>query len=597
MLVQVAIFLAAAVLIVPLSKKFGLGTVLGYLIAGILVGPWGLGLITNVENILNFAELGVVFLLFIIGLELQPSRLWLLRRPVFGLGSLQMACSALLITLVAYSYVQDWITSLIIGLAMAMSSTAFILQTLVERKELSTRYGRDSFAILLFQDIAVIPMLAIISLIGISPESITGKHTLTEVLLAVAVIIVMVTVGRTVLRILFRGVAYFGNREIFTAAALLVVLGTAMLMHLVGLTMSLGAFIAGVLLSDSEFRHQITAEIEPFRGLLVGLFFIAIGMSVNLGLIGEIPTLLIGLTIALIITKFLVMLLITRLLGYNNDNSRNVSVLLAAGGEFAFLLFTLAGKVQVIDNNIVEILVVIITLSMITSPILILLNDKIPGRILEKETEPDYDQIEEAGNPVVIIGFGRVGQIISRILHMCGISFTALENDPSQVDFVRKFGGEINYGDATRIDLLHAAKIEQARLIVLSINDIEASMKVAVMLRENYPQIPIYARAYNRLHCYKLLDLGIKVLHRDTFYSSLKLSTEILIGLGFSREDAEQTVDTFRKHDEELLLRQHSIYQDEAALIESVVKSRIELHSLFEEDIAAKKSAMQDKED
>ena len=596
MLIQVAIFLAAAVLIVPLFKKFGLGTVLGYLIAGILVGPWCFGLITDVESILHFSELGVVFLLFIIGLELQPSRLWLLRRLVFGLGGLQMTCSALVITLVTVIYVRDWTASIIIGLAMAMSSTAFILQTLVERKELSTRHGRHTFAVLLFQDIAVIPLLAIIPFIGVSAEIIADGNPWREMLQALAVIILMVTVGRTLLRVLFRGVAYFGNREIFTAAALLVVLGTAMLMNLVGLTMSLGAFIAGVLLADSEFRHQIMAEIEPFKGLLMGLFFMAIGMSVNLGLVGEMPVILVGLAVALIVTKFLVMLLITRLLGYTPENSRNVSILLAAGGEFAFVLFTITGKVNLIDSTTVENLVVIVTLTMIASPFLILLNDRVLAMMFNRKEEPDYDKIEETGNPVVIIGFGRVGQIISRILHMCGIPFTALENNPSQVDFVRKFGSKIYYGDATRLDLLRAARIEQARLIVLSINDIETSMKVVTMLRQHYPQIPIYARAHNRLHCYKLLDMGIRILFRDTFYSSLKLSTEILVGLGFSREDAEQTVETFRLHDEELLLRQHSIYQDEAALIESVVKSRAELQSLFEEDITAGRPAAQDPE-
>ena len=587
MLEQVAIFLAAAVLVVPLFKKLGLGTVLGYLIAGILIGPWCFGLITDVDSILHFAEIGVVFLLFIIGLELQPLRLWVLRHVVFGLGSAQVVCSAIVITLVTQVFVQDWKASVIIGLAFALSSTAFILQTLIERKELATPHGREAFAILLFQDIAVIPLLAIIPLLGYYPQHGLGDESL-EALRALGVIAVLIAIGRQALRLVFRGVAYFGNREIFTAAALLVVIGTAFLMEFAGLSMSLGAFLAGVLLADSEFRHQIMAEIEPFKGLLLGLFFIAVGMSVNLGLVAEMPLILVGFTLLLLFVKFTVMYAIDRFRGIPSATAHNVGITLAAGGEFAFVLLNLAYHVSVFDFQTLEKLIVIITLSMMASPFLFILNDKVLARRSRTELEPEYDRIDEPGNPVVIIGYGRVGQIVSRILHMYGYKFTALENDPSQVDFVRKFGSKIYYGDASRLELLRAAKVDEARLIVLSINEIETSMKIVALLREHYPQIPIYARAHNRLHCYKLLDMGIKVLFRDTFHSSLKLSTEILKGLGIKAEEAERTVEMFRKHDEELLLRQHAIYQDETALIESVVKSREELQSLFESDTAGK---------
>ena len=588
MLEQILIFLAAAVLIVPLFKKLGLGTVLGYLIAGIFIGPWGLRLITDVDSILHFSEFGVVLLLFIIGLELQPTRLWVLRRLVFGLGSAQIAVSTLIIALLARIYGFDWSTSVIIGIGAAMSSTAFILQTLAERNELTTRHGRESFAILLFQDLAVIPLLAVIPFFAPQPTGMSHGYDWLEVVRAPLIITIMIAIGRQVLRYVFRAVAHFGNRDIFTAAALLVVIGTAMLMKFVGLAMPLGAFIAGVLLADSEYRHEIEAQLDPFKGLLLGLFFIAVGMSVNLGLISEFPLLLIGVALVMIGIKFAALYAISRLAGGNADTARNLGIALAAGGEFAFVLFVLARNYQFIDYKTTEMLFVIITLSMMLSPFLFLLNDKVLTRWSIRHAEPVYDRIDEPGNPVIIFGFGRVGQIISRILHMHDIRFTALESNPTQVDFVRKFGSKIYYGDATRRDLLQAARVENAKLFVLAINNIETSLKVAEMLRKYYPHVPIYARAHNRLHSYKLMDLKVEILYRDTFFSSLMLAKDILRGLGVPASETERTVNMFRAHDEALLKRQHAIYKDERALIESVLKSREELHDLFESDAREK---------
>ncbi len=591
MLEQVAIFLAAAVLIVPLVKKFGLGSILGYLIAGMVIGPWGLRLVTNVDDILHFSELGVVLLLFIIGLELQPSRLWVLRRSVFGLGSAQMAMTTLLIAACAWAAGQNWQIAVIIGLGIAMSSTALILQTLAERNELTTRHGRESFSILLFQDLAIIPLLALLPMFASESGLVSDTGSWSEAGRALLAIVLLMGVGRPVLRAVFRVVVRFGNRDIFTAAALLVVIGTALLMHAVGLSMPLGAFIAGVILADSEFRHEIEAQIDPFKGLLLGLFFIAVGMSVNIGLFRNMPFLLISLAVMMIILKFAALFVISRLASGNNDTARNLGIAMAAGGEFAFVLFTLAGNYQIIDSYTADILMLIVTLSMIISPFMFLLNDKVLSRLGEHDSEPEYDRIDEPGNPVIIFGFGRVGQIISRILHMRDISFTALENNPTQVDFVRKFGSKIYYGDATRLELLRAAKAENARLFVVAINNIETSIRMVEMLRKHYPHIPIYARAHNRLHCYKLMDLKVEVLYRDTFFSSLILAKEILCGLGIPRTEAERTVNMFREHDEALLKRQHAIYNDEKALIESVVKSRAELQSLFESDATEKNYA------
>ncbi len=586
MLVQIAIFLAAAVIIVPLFKRLGLGTVLGYLIAGMLIGPWGLKLVRDVENTLHFSELGVVLLLFIIGLELQPSRLWVLRRTVFGLGSAQLLLCALSIALVAAAMGQPWLAAVVIGVGAGLSSTAFVLQTLADRGELTTRHGRESFAVLLFQDLAVIPVLAIVPLLAVGPELSAKGVDWVGIVRALAVIVALVVVGRQLLRLLFHAVARFGTREIFTAAALLVVIGTALLMQTLGLSMSLGAFLAGVLLADSEFRHEIEAELEPFKGLLLGLFFIAVGMSVNLGLVGEQGLLLIGLATALLLIKFVVLYLIGRLAGDGNDAARNLGIALAAGGEFAFVLFSLARDYHIVATATAETLVVVITLSMMLAPGLFLLNDKLFKRWAARREEPAYERIDEPANPVVIAGFGRFGQIVARILRMRGIAFTALEISQPQVDFVRKFGSKIYYGDASRLELLRAAKVENTKLFVLAINNIETSVKIASVLRKHFPRVRIYARARNRFHCHKLMDLNVELLYRDTYLSSLAMGREVLCGLGVARAEGERTVRMFREYDEALLKRQHAIYHDETALIQSAKQAADELKSLFESDAA-----------
>lgn len=584
MLAQSLILLAAAVLVVPIFRKLGFGTVLGYLIAGMLIGPWGMRLVTDVKSILNFSELGVVLLLFIVGLELQPSRLWVLRKQVFGLGSAQLSTTALVIGIPVYLYLAQAPLAFIIGISAAMSSTAFIIQTLAERNELTTRYGREAFAILLLQDLAVIVLLAVLPVF--TPSGATVHFGVPEIVRSLGLIAVIVVGGRLLLRHVFRAVVRFGDRDIFTAAALLVVIGTALLMEQAGLSMPLGAFIAGVLLADSEFRHEIGAQLDPFKGLLLGLFFIAVGMSVNLGLLQDHAPVLIGVAAGLMLFKFLVLYGISRGTGNNHDAARNLAISLAAGGEFAFVVFDAARRYQILDEQMAEMLTLVIALTMIFSPVLFLLNDRFFARWSEQRTEPEYDHIDEPGNPVVIFGFGRVGQIVSRILHMHGIRFTALENNPTQVDFVRRLGNKIYYGDATRLELLHSAKAAQAKVFVLAINNIETSVRVAELLRRHYPHIPIYARAHNRLHSYKLMDLKVEVIYRDTFFSSLMLARDILRGLGVPAQETQRTVDMFRVHDENLLLRQHAIYKDESALIESTLKSRAELQSLFESDSA-----------
>ncbi len=584
MLAQIAIFLAAAVLIVPLFKRIGLGTVLGYLVAGMLIGPWGLKLVSDVENILHFSELGVVLLLFIIGLELQPTRLWVLRRTVFGMGSAQVALTAAAVALLAIYLGQSWLPASVIGIGIAMSSTAFVLQTLAERGELTTRFGRESFAILLFQDLAVIPILAVVPLLAVNAQLAARGVDWIGMARAFAVILAMVVLGRQLLRLVFRAVAHIGNREIFTASALLVVIGAAMLMNYLGLSMPLGAFLAGVLLADSEFRHEIEANLEPFKGLLLGLFFIAVGMSVNLDLLREEPWSLITFAGAVIVIKFAMLYGIGRVAGSGGAAAGNLGVALAAGGEFAFILYAAARENGILTADTAERLVVVITLSMMLAPLLFVLNDKILKLWAARHEPPEYDRIDEPANPVVIAGFGRFGQIVARILRMRGIAFTALDSSQTQVDFVRRFGSKVFYGDASRLELLHAAKVENTKLFVLAISNMETSVKIAGALRRHFPQVPIYARARNRFHCYRLMDLHVDVLYRDTFLSSLEMAREVLCGLGIARAEAEHTVATFRAHDESLVRKQHAIYHDETALIQSAREAADELRSLFESD-------------
>ncbi|HEX4872162.1 MAG TPA: monovalent cation:proton antiporter-2 (CPA2) family protein, partial [Nevskiaceae bacterium] len=433
MLAQLALFLAAAVLFVPLFRWLKLGAVLGYLAAGIAIGPWGLGLIDDVEAILHISELGVVLLLFVIGLELQPSRLWRLRHSVFGLGGAQVLISALLLGAAAMALGLSFTAAVVAGFGLAMSSTALVLQMLGERKELTTRHGRGAFAILLFQDLSVIPLLAVVPLLGLQAAQTSGDPGWWAALRTVAVLVGVVVIGRYALRPLLRMLAATQVAEVFTAAALLLVLGTALAMQWVGLSMSLGAFLAGVLLADSEYRHELQADIEPFKGLLLGLFFIAVGMSANLGLLAEQPLVVGGLVLGLLLVKGAVLYAIGRVAGQPVDSARALAFALPQGGEFAFVLFALAAGVGVLASGVSELLVMAVTLSMILSPPLYSLQ----ARFAREEEAPAFDVIDVPETPVVIAGFGPFGQVIGRLLRVKRIGFTVLEKNWQQVDFVR----------------------------------------------------------------------------------------------------------------------------------------------------------------
>lgn len=574
LLEQVAIFLLTAVLIVPIFQRLKLGAVLGYLAAGMIIGPWGLGVVANAESTLDFSEFGVVLLLFLIGLELEPRRLWTLRNSVFGLGGAQLAATATVIGALALAAGTSWQAALIIGLGCAMSSTALVMTSLAERGKLLTRYGRESFAILLFQDLAVIPLLALLPLL-----SSTAGHNAGHWLGAakgVAVIAVLVAASRLVVRPALKFIARNRSREVFTAAALLLVIGTALIMEWIGLSMSLGAFLAGVLLADSEFRHELEADIEPFKGLLLGLFFISLGMTANLALAWKTPLMLI---------KFAVMYAISRAAGAADGSAQRLAAGLAQGGEFAFVLFAAATGLGVLDPGTSQLLVMAVTISLLLAPLAIAAHDNLITR-LEHNTAPEYDVIDGPGNPVIIAGFGRVGQIVSRILRMCGIPFTALEVNYQQVDFVRRYGSNIYFGDASRLDLLMAAKTGQARLFVLAIDDIEASLKTAALVRQHFPDLPILARARNRSHYFQLRDLGIQMIYRETFLSSIAVAQQALLELGFSTAAAERAVTLFRQHDEQMIEVQHAVHHDEAQLIQNAQQATEQLRSLFEADVA-----------
>jgi glutathione-regulated potassium-efflux system ancillary protein KefC/glutathione-regulated potassium-efflux system protein KefB len=587
LLAEVAVFLAAAVVAVPLFRRLGLGAVLGYLVAGVVVGPWGLRLITDVTSIRQFAEFGVVLLLFVMGLQLQPARLWVLRRSVFGLGSAQVGATAALIAGAALALGVSWQAACVIGFGLAMSSTAFVLQVLAERNQLTARFGRSSFAILLFQDLAVIPLLAIIPLLGPAGSATrTGGNALLSGAIALSVIVAVVVAGRLLLRPVLQVIARTRIQEIFTAAALLVVIGVALLMSGVGLSMSLGAFLAGVLLADSEFRHELEANIEPFKGLLLGLFFISVGMSVDLGLIASRPGLVIAGVVGLMLVKALVLYAVGRAANHDAGSARSLAATLAQGGEFAFVLFNLAAANGVMERELVGLLVVIVSLSMAATPLALALNDALARRLHRSAPAPAFDDIQaNEDSSVIIAGFGRVGQIVARILLVRGIGFTALDISTEQVETVRKFGRTVYFGDASRLDLLIAARAENARLFVLAIDDVEASIRTAETVHRHFPHLRILARARNRFHAYRLMDLGVELIERETLLGSLNLARGVLQELGVPVQETERTIERFRMHDAQTLQRQHAVYHDERQLIQTSREAAAELQGLFESDI------------
>jgi len=580
------VLLLATVLAVPLAKRWRLGAVLGYLAAGALIGPSGLRLIGNTEQIAQISELGVVLMLFVIGLELSPQRLWVMRRSVFGSGALQVVATAALIGGGALACGLAWKAALVVGLGLALSSTAIDLQLLAERKELNSPHGRLAFAILLFQDVAAIPILALIPILG--GTSMHDAGAAAEALAAlrvIATIALVVVGGRYLLRPMFRAAAQqIGTPEVFTATALLVVIGIAWLMELAGISMSLGAFLAGVLLADSEYRHEIEAQIEPFRGLLLGLFFISVGMSLDVHLAMAQPQLVGWLLLALLASKALVLYLVARV-GAREDHQQSLALaaLLAQGGEFAFVVFTLAAASGLVSTGQRDMAILVITLSMAATPLLVRFRSEIAPVVKAKPTR-EFDKVDAATPRVIIAGMGRVGQIVARMLNANRIAFTALESDPEQVDFMRHFGNTVFFGDASRLDLLRAAQADKAEIFVIATEDPDANLRTARLLKRHFPHLKVFARARNRQHVFKLMDLGVGSIVRETFFSSLEIARGVFEALGYDEAAAKEYVRRFREHDERVLANQYPVYDDEAALLQSAQEARDDLVRLFEAD-------------
>ena len=571
------IFLGAAVLAVPLFTRLKLGAILGYLVAGALIGPSVFNLVSDPDTILHFAELGVVLLLFLIGIELEPEKLWRLRGAVVLTGGGQMLASAGLIGLVLLWLLGDWPVALVIALALALSSTAFAIQLMNEHRMLNSPPGQQGFGILLMQDLAVIPILLLVESLAAR-----GSPDAPAWYVGIGAIVLVLLVGRFLLNPFLRLVARSGSAEVMTASALLIVLLTALGMDAAGLSMGMGAFLAGVLLANSSFRHQLEMEIEPFKGLLLGLFFIAIGMNLDLGLLIREPVLILGAAVVLVALKTAVIWSLLRASGQASRDAMRVGLMLSQGGEFAFVVMAQAAANGLIEPALANQVTLIVGVSMaLTAPLVIL-----HSQFFSSQNCPRvYDDTREQAEPAVIIaGFGRFGQITGRILAANGIPFTALDNDAEHIEFVKKFGNRVFYGDATRLDLLKTAGIEHARVVLLALDDESQCLRVAELVRENYPRVRVVARAHNRMSVRLFNQLGVAGVVREMLAGSLLAADQVLREYGFDEAEAERMVELFRRHDEETLHNSLQMTDDMDALIEHSRYSREELASLFQQD-------------
>ena len=546
-LTDILALLAAAVVAVPLAQRLGLGSVIGYLVAGTVLGPSGLGVIEQVSEIRQFAEFGVVFLLFVIGIEMKPARLWVMRRWVFGLGLSQLLITGAALAGIAVTLGLALKTAIIAGFGLALSSTAFGLQLLIEKRELTSVTGRTSFAILLLQDLAVVPLLALVSLLSGGGALIASAGT--AVLEAVLVIGTVVFAGRYLLNPLLDRVAASQNAEIFTAAAVLLVLGVAWLMELAGLSMALGAFLAGLMLAESHYRHQIEADIQPFRGILLGLFFMSVGMSINLGLLVDRPGLILALVAALMGIKALLAWGLCRLSGIDSGNATRVGLLLSQSGEFGFVLFSFATVSGVMPAPLFQTLLLIIALSMVTTPFIVALGDAWLRRRHDREplTEPMPDNLREPQPDIIIAGFGRVGQRVAAILAAAQIRFVALDHDRAKVEQGRRKGFPVYFGDASRFDVLRSVGAERSRMIIVTLDEPQQTQRLVQIIREHYPSLPIHVRARDRAHCEDLRARGATTAISETLEASLRLGEYALTGSGVPKKKSEQVIDDFRR--------------------------------------------------
>lgn len=602
---QAFIYLTAAVLAVPISNRLGLGSVLGYLIAGVIIGPFGLRFVGQEgEDVMHFAEFGVVMMLFLVGLELQPALLWRLRTPILGLGGLQVALTTLAVAGISFLLGLPWQTGLAIGMILAMSSTAIVLQTLNEKGLTKTEAGQSAFSVLLFQDIAVIPILAFLPLLAmgqsesisekvqqvvwVAAEQAAQKPSLPpwqQALLVMAIVGGIIVGGRFLMRPVFRFIAATRLREIFTATALLLVIGIALAMQQVGLSPALGTFVAGVVLADNEYRHELESDIAPFKGLLLGLFFISVGASINFNLLVQQPWLILGLVIGLAIVKFAVLFALGGFFKLELSQSLLFAFALAQGGEFAFVLFSFSTQAKVLPTSIAGLLVAVVALSMMLTPLIMIFNDKVvQPRFAGLETEREADEIDDNENPVIIAGFGRFGQIVGRLLLANGCQITVLDHSGAQIDLLRRFGWKVFYGDASRLDLLHAAGAERARLLVVAIDDRDKVLQIVELARKHYPHLKILARATDRRHAYELIRHGVTAIRRETFGSALEMGVDALKTLGVRSHRAHRAAQTFRRYDEEALQEIAALGDDDETVIARSRQLARDLEQLLQAD-------------
>ncbi|MES2208266.1 MAG: monovalent cation:proton antiporter-2 (CPA2) family protein [Pseudomonadota bacterium] len=592
-LLLIALFyLAAGVISVPIAQRLGLGSVLGYLIAGALIGPFALELVGDQTRVMHFAEFGVVIMLFLIGLEIRPSLLWSMRKTFFGLGGAQVLLTGIALAIVSMLLGLDWHAAIAVGFILSLSSTAIVLQTLEEKNLRQTATGSAAFGILLFQDLSIIPLFALLPLLGVAGE---GSHTISQGILAhfplwirtagiAGAITLVILVGRYLMHPIFRFIATTHSREIFTATALLLVIAVALLMQAVGLSAALGAFLAGVVLADSEFRRELEADIEPFRSLLLGLFFMSVGASLDLGLVGAKPFLLGGMVIGLMSIKFAIVFVVMRLFGNKAGIAAQTAAALGQGGEFAFVLLGVATSYQVVSENIASLVTAAVAVSMALTPIALILYDKFYRNTLPPKDEPEKGHLEERPD-AIIAGFGRFGQIASRLLIVNGFKTSTLDSSSEQVGLVRRFGRRVYYGDATRLDLLRAAGAADAKILVVAIDGRDQAENLVEMARKHFPHLKILARAFDRRHAYRLLDKGAHVVERETFEAGLTLGQAALEVLGFQKHHASSAARLFRRHDEEVFYKLADVWSDEERYMIASRETSERMNELLAADI------------
>jgi monovalent cation:proton antiporter-2 (CPA2) family protein len=588
------VYLTAAVIAAPLATKLGLGSVLGYLIAGIVIGPSVIGLVGREgQDVMHFAEFGVIVMLFLVGLELQPSKLWSLRKPILGLGGLQVTVTALAIGLAAWMLGTTWQAAIAIGLILAMSSTAIVLQSLNERGILKTSAGQSAFSVLLFQDIAVIPIFALLPLIatahggkGHSTSLIADLPGWAQGIVVLAAVSVIILAGRYLMRPIFRIVASSGIREIFVAFALLIVVGITLMMQFVGLSAALGTFLAGVVLAESEYRHELEMDLDPFKGLLLAVFFIAVGAGIDFSLLAGQPGTIFGLVTGLIVVKLAVLYALARVFRMNAPDSSRFSFALAQGGEFAFVLITFAAGLGLLAATQSGILVAAVAISMALAPLLMIFDDKVLQRHFAKTAdEREPDRIEDTGAKVIIAGHGRYGMTVNRMLGASGIKAVVLDHDAEQIDVLRRFGYKVYYGDASRVDLLEAAGARDAQALVVAVDEREKIDEIVETARKHFPHLRLFARAFDRVHAYELINKGVDHVHREVFASSVDMGVDVLQAMGRHPFEAHRAARTFKSHDEKLVRLSAAHADDTEKLVDIARKGRAEIENVLGEDM------------